>query len=274
MKKGINAGCFPRKYEVTELFQKAKEFGYDGVELNIHEEKEALLSLNSTEEDLYRISELAKQNGIELPSVSTTLHWKYSLTDNDETIQEKGIKIIEKMLKAADIFGSKTILVVPGVVSSEVPYDIAYQRSLRALKKVSKTAEHKNVRIGVENVWNKFLLSPLEMANFIDEIGSPWVGAYFDVGNVLQFGYPEQWIKILNDRILAVHVKDYKTNIGNARAFSPLLTGDVAWDEVSKALQEIGYNGYISPELQPYSLYPDRLLIETSNTLDTIFMKK
>jgi hexulose-6-phosphate isomerase len=126
------------------------------------------------------------------------------------------------------------------------------------------------VAIGIENVWNKFLLSPLEMARYIDELNSDFAKAYFDVGNVLQFGYPEQWIRILGKRINKVHVKDFSTKVGNITGFVPLLAGDVNWPAVVEALEEIGYDDVITAELSPYTIGPKQLPIDTARHMDVI----
>ncbi|WP_154658049.1 sugar phosphate isomerase/epimerase family protein [Fictibacillus gelatini] len=270
LKKGINAWCFPAGTEVERIFHLAKEYGYDGVELNLSEDGQSPIHMESTEESLLKVVDLAKEYSLELPSISTALHWKYALTDNDQSLREKGKEVVGKMVEAASIIGAKHVLVVPGLVSDVVSYDVAYERSLAAFKELAEVAEEKKVHIGVENVWNKFLLSPLEMRNFIDEVASGWVGVYFDVGNVLQFGFPEQWIKILGKRICAVHVKDFSRAVGNINGFVPLLAGDVAWEEVIQALEEIGYDGYITPELSPYQYNPEQLIRHTSHSLDTI----
>ncbi|MGE6257132.1 sugar phosphate isomerase/epimerase family protein [Heyndrickxia sporothermodurans] len=270
LKKGINAWCFPESIELEKLFHQAKEHNYDGVELNLSDDDSSPLNLSSSDEDLMKISDLAKQYQLELPTIATGLHWKYSLTANEPKIREKGKDIVKKMLEVGSIFGAKSILVVPGVVEPSVSYDLAYERSLVALKELAEIAKDLRVSIGVENVWNKFLLSPLEMRDFIDKINSDFVGAYFDVGNILQYGYPEQWIKILGERIRAIHVKDFNCSVGNINGFVPLLAGDVQWDKVVLALEEIHYDGYITPELMPYQNSPEQLIKHTSHSLDEI----
>ncbi|USK35972.1 sugar phosphate isomerase/epimerase [Bacillus sp. F19] len=269
-KKGINAWCFPKSMEIEKIFYQAKDYKFDGVELNLTEDADSPFHMGSSEEELLKIIELAEQYDLVLPTVATGLHWKYSLTSNEQKIREKGKAVISKMLEAAKIFGAKTILVVPGVVDSSVSYDIAYERSLTAIKELAEKAEELQVSIGVENVWNKFLLSPLEMRDFVDKTKSNYVGVYFDAGNILQFGYPEQWIKILGNRICAVHVKDFNCSVGNINGFVPLLAGDVQWERVVTALKEINYNGFITPEIPPYKFSPEQMIRHTSNSLETI----
>ena len=140
-----------------------------------------------------------------------------------------------------------------------------------AVKKLAPIAEEYGVQIGLENVWNKFLLSPLEMRSFIDAVGSRWVGAYFDTGNVVYSGYPEQWIKILNKRIFKVHFKDYRRNPGGLNAFVDLLAGDVDWKAVRAAFEAIGYEGWAAGEMIPqYAQGSDQLIYNTSASMERI----
>jgi hexulose-6-phosphate isomerase len=156
--------------------------------------------------------------------------------------------------------GTDAYLFVPGAVdvfflpdAEVVPYDVCYQRASEALRQILPAAEETGVAICIENVWNRFLLSPLEMRDFIDSFGSAMVGAYFDVGNVLLTGYPEHWIRILGERIKRVHVKDFKRSAGTAEGFVNLLEGDVNFETVKEALADVGYDGYVTAELLPFA---------------------
>ncbi|MCS7066570.1 MAG: sugar phosphate isomerase/epimerase, partial [Fimbriimonadales bacterium] len=157
------------------------------------------------------------------------------------------------------------------VVTPDVPYDVAYARAQDALKRLAPEAEQRRVYIAVENVWNRFLLSPLEMARFIDEIGSEWVSVYFDAGNVLAFGYPQHWIRILGKRIKRVHVKDFRTDIGNIQGFCNPLQGDLPWMEVRAALESVGYEGYITAEVSGYRAFPELGLRHIADALRVVF---
>ena len=282
MKKSINYWSFPEKLangsemSLKDCMQLAKKAGFEAIELTVAEEGE--LSLDSTRQDVEKIVETAEEVGIELSSLATGLFWDYSLSSSNDKVKDKARGIVKKMLELASYLGVDTILVVPGAVDvffkpegEVVPYDVAYQRSLESLKECLLTAEKYKVNIGIENVWNKFLLSPLEMRDFIDKLGSDYLGAYFDVGNTLVTGYPEHWIRILGKRIKKVHIKDFKGAIGNVNGFCDLLEGDVNWAEVMKALREIGYNDYITAEiLPPYSQHPEALIYNTSKGMDFI----
>ena len=278
MKKGISQWAFPASMKLEECMGQAREAGFEGIEVAIAEEGE--INLESTKDDMERIVISSRETGIELTSLATGLFWDYSLTSENTEVREKAKGIVSKMLELASYLGVDTILVIPGAVDvffkpevGKVSYEIVYERAKKALKELAETAEKYKVNIGVENVWNKFLLSPLEMGNFLDEIGSDYVGAYFDVGNVLITGYPEQWIRILGRRIKKIHFKDFKTDIGNFTGFVDLLEGNVNWPEVIKAFEDIGYNGYAIAELFPYGHHPEALIDNTSRSMDLILGK-
>lgn len=299
MKKGINCWSFPNNFTVEECIKNAKKAGYDGIEINMEESRKDVPSLkndsthdeitqalkinqkkgengapslrvDSTHEEINQILEMAQKSDIPISSVATSLHWKYSLTANEPNIRQKGIEIVEKMIDAARIFHADAILVVPGIVDENVSYAKAYERALEALKLLREKAEKNKVYIGIENVWNKFLMSPIEMKEFIDKVGSPYVKSYFDVGNVLAFSYPEYWIEILSDYIIRVHVKDFDTSIGNILGFKNLLEGDVNWAKVVEALVKVGYSSYLTAELVPYKTHPELLAYDASKRLDMI----
>ncbi|MDP5274831.1 sugar phosphate isomerase/epimerase family protein [Chengkuizengella axinellae] len=276
MKKGINIWAFPEGMKISECMTIAKDAGFEGIELALNEIGE--LSLESNETEMFAIRKQAKDMQLEITSLATGLYWNYSLTSNQEHIRNKAKDIMKKQLQFASILGVDTILVVPGAVgvdfipdSEVVPYDQAYDYALEALTECASEAEHLKVSIGIENVWNKFLLSPLEMKGFIDKINSDYVGAYFDVGNVLYSGYSEQWIHILNTRIKKVHFKDYRRDAGGLHGFVDLLAGDVDYPVVIAALQNIGYNGYVTAEMiPPYKHHSTQIIYNTSQSMSRI----
>ena len=208
---------------------------------------------------------------IEICSVASAIPFNYPLTSEKLEVREKAMSVVKRALRVASILKAETFLLIPGLVTENVSYLDAYQRAKKAISDLAPLAEKYKVNIGIENVWNKFLLSPVEFRNFIDEIKSDFVGAYLDVANVLVFGYPEQWVRILNKRIKKIHVKDFKCNIGNINGFTTLLTGDLNWPAVMKALGEIGYQGYLVAEIiPPYKFYPERTIYDASRSLDQI----
>lgn len=255
MLKSISAWAFNPQRSATEIFRMAKSHGFSGVEVSIGVDGAPAnqVWLDSTEDDCKRLVDEANEAGITISGLASGLGWGKPLT-NLQT-QEDGKTAVRKSLQVAKWLGTDAILVVPGGVGAEfiegfrgVPYDQAYQNALTAFQELKSTAETLGVAIGVENVWNKFLLSPLEFRTFLDEIGSAQVGAYFDVGNVIYSGYPEQWISILGPRIKRIHFKDFKRDVGNLSGFCDLLDGDVNFPAVMKALKETGYNGPVTSE--------------------------
>ncbi len=280
MKKGISIWSFAEG-TLKEKLKLARDAGFDGVELSLDETGE--VSLESTKEDLLDIKAYGEDLGLEFYSVACGLYWTYNYTSANEENRKKAKEITKKQLEVANILGCDTILVVPGAVEvafdpgEVVEYDVAYARAQEALKELAPYAESLKVAIGVENVWNRFLLSPMEMAQFIDEIGSDYVGSYFDVGNVLYMGYPEHWIKVLNKRIKKVHFKDFRRDAGNGNlaGFVDLLAGDVNYPAVMEEFKKVGYDGWVSAEMiPPYTHYPETIIYNTSNAMDKILGRK
>jgi len=270
MLKGINQWCYPEGTPLEKVFEYSRDAGFDAVELNVYAAGGIGLTIETTEEDVKKIVKLASSYDLKLKSLSTGLLWDFPLSHPDESIREQGRKVIEKQIQLAAMMDIDTILVVPGVVSETITYSECYDRSQAELRKLLPIAEKNQVTIGIENVWNKFLLSPLEMVQYIDEFESDYLGAYFDVGNVLQFGYPEQWIRILGHRIKKIHVKDFNTSVGNITGFVPLLAGNVNWHNVIQALREINYHDPITAEVTPYKFDPRPLAFDTSRHMDLI----
>lgn len=275
MKKSISQWSFA-KPSLRECMELAKDAGFEAIELAMGEEGE--ITPSSSEDAIQALWATADEIGIEISSLATGLFWSYSLTSNDPATREKAIGIGKRMLEVAHWLGVDAILVVPGAVgvdfvpgSEVVRYDVVYDRALEAIRALRPVAERVKVAVGVENVWNKFLLSPLEMRDFVDQIGSEMVGVYFDVGNVIATGYPEHWIRILGKRIKRVHFKDFRRNVGTLDGFVDLLEGDVNWGEVMAAFREIGYEGYATAEMiPPYRHHPEALLYTTSKAMDFI----
>lgn len=272
MKKGINHWAFPADLSLEQSFGLAKKAGFESIEVNISEDGE--INLSSTQKQTEKIVESAGKSGIQISSLSTGLFWKYSLTSPDSETRKKAIGIVKKMLEVASWLETDAILIVPGMVTEDVPYDEAYIRSQEAVKELVPAAEKYKVTICVENVWNKFLLSPLEMRDFVLSFKSEHVMAYFDVGNVLAFGYPEHWIKVLGKLIKRVHIKDFKTTVATLPGFVNLLEGDVRWPQVMEAFQKAGYDGFFTAELFPPKFYPETLIYGTSASMDKIMGRK
>jgi L-ribulose-5-phosphate 3-epimerase len=200
---------------------------------------------------------------LSIPSVCGSLHGKLPLSHPDPKIREEGLAGLRVTLEDAKAYGADTILLVPGRVSDTVSYDDCWKRSVEEINKVIPLAEKLNVKIAIENVWNNFLLSPMEAANYVDQFKTPIVGFYFDCGNILVYGWPEQWIRILGNRIVKVHIKEFSRKIADKQGKSAgfgvkLLEGDVDWSAVMKAFDDIGYSGWTTIE-QPGGNTPEGL---------------
>ncbi|NIP26640.1 MAG: TIM barrel protein [Phycisphaerae bacterium] len=242
---------------IAEAMQEAKDLGFEAIELAIG--SKGVLTEKTTQAECEEIVATSQKIGIEISSIASGESWGCSPTANDDETRAKIIDFTRKALQVTKWLGTDAYLFVPGAVdvfflpdAEVIPYDVCYERAEDAIKQLLSAAEETGVTICVENVWNKFLLSPLEMRDFIDSFNSQMIGAYFDVGNVLLTGYPDHWIRILGERIKRVHVKDFKLSVGTVEGFVDLLEGDVDFEEVKKALADVVYDGYITAELLPF----------------------
>ena len=238
VKKGVYWGMLPGKLDYAERCRLAREAGFEVLEVGtVEDPKEA-----------GEIKKAADAAGLPIHSVMNQAHWKYPLSSADPAVVERSIEGMRTSLENARLWGADVVLLVPAVVNAETGYREAWERSQRQIRRLLPLAEKYKVTIAVENVWNKFLLSPLEFARYVDEFASPWVRAYFDVGNVLLFGFPEDWIRTLGKRIVRLHFKDFRFRKRVAE-FVNLGEGDVNWPAVYRSLAEIGYRGPATVEL-------------------------
>jgi hexulose-6-phosphate isomerase len=288
MKKGVNQWLFPDSMSIERCMAVARDAGFNGIEVCMGEnapKKKAGssrpdedmgiegylsdLALNTSEDEIMAVARAAQKIGIEIYSISTALNFNYPLTSPDARVRAKGVKVIQKALKYGLLLGADVALVVPGVVTTEVTYSQALERSKAAILQLVPLAKETGVCMGIENVWNKFILSPLEFRDFIDSFKSEYIGALFDVANILAYGYPEQWIDELAGRIKSVHIKDFMTSVGNINGFVNIFEGDVDWPKVMKALRRVGYDGYLTVETIPaYRHCPESRVYESSIALD------
>ncbi len=275
MKKGISTWSLPDR-SPDASFTLAKECGFDGVEVGISDK--GLLRLDSSEKELYDFKKKADEYGMPLYSLVYDFCWHNSLSASDPAVRKKGEEIVVRQLEIASILGCDTILVIPGMVknpgdpaSEIVPYDVAYDRAFEAICNLSEHAERYNVNLALENVGNKLLLSPLETRDFIDKVNSPKVKAYFDVGNVMRFGYAEHWIDILGDRIAKVHFKDSKMEAKGALSATDILEGETNYPAVMAALRRAGYDDWVTAEIFPGAGRDHKeFLMKNSKAMDKI----
>ncbi len=236
IKKAIMWATVGMKGSTLEKMRAIKEAGFEGVEMMSHMDQDEVLKARD-------------EAGLIIPSVCGRDHWSKPLSHPDPKVREEGLEALKQTLRDAKRYGASSVLLVPAVVNQDVSYDEAYKRSRAEIRKAVPLAEELGVKIAIENVWNHFLLSPLEAARYVDEFNSPAVGWHFDVGNVITYGWPEQWIHILGKRIQKLHIKEFsrkrRDNEGLWKGFQVgFLQGDNNWPAVMKALDDIGYNGW------------------------------
>jgi L-ribulose-5-phosphate 3-epimerase len=242
-KKAIMIGMLKMDGSLTDKFKALKAAGIDGVELNAPGQ-------NTPEE----VAEACKASGLQIEGVVDAFHWNINLADPDPRLRATAVEHLKNALRECHAFGGTSVLLVPAIVTKQVSYDDAWKRSLEEIRKAVPVAEEVQVKIAIENVWNQFLLSPLEAARYVDEFNSPWVGWHFDIGNIINYGWPEQWIHILGRRIVKLHFKEFskkrRDNEGLRHGFSvDLLEGDNDWPAIMSALDAAGYNTWACAEV-------------------------
>ncbi|MBX3111242.1 MAG: sugar phosphate isomerase/epimerase [Fimbriimonadaceae bacterium] len=278
--KSINYWSYPGGLDATlplpQFFAWAKDHGYEAVEVCVSED--GVLGLETSEADCAGILAQADAAGVKVASVASGLYWGYNLASAAAEDRQRAKDALAKMLQITAWLRCKTLLTIPGAVDvfflpdrPTQSYDEVTGHAIEGLKALAPTAESLGVRMGIENVWNKFLLSPMEMARVIDEVGDKACGAYVDVGNILPYGYPDQWLRILGHRVAGVHFKDFRRAVGTAEGFVDLLEGDVDWPAVMAAIEAVGYSGPVVAELIPgYRHYPLVRAKNASNAMDAI----
>ncbi|HVU23016.1 MAG TPA: sugar phosphate isomerase/epimerase family protein [Opitutus sp.] len=280
MKAGISVWSFPAAMELEQKFRLAKAAGFEGFEIDLTED--GPVRLQSSPAELRAVRALAEKHGLQLAGLTTGLYWGANAASAQRANVARAAMILDRQLAVAAALGVDAILVVPGAVGVDfmpgaevVPYGAAYERARSFVGAAVSTAEKLRITIGIENVWNKFLLSPREMVGFIDSFGSERVGSYLDVGNALATGYPQHWIELLGRRIARVHFKDYRRAVGTVDGFVELLSGDVDWPAVMAALRAAGYGGWCTAEMIPpvpfYKHAPEVLIANTGAAMRAIF---
>jgi L-ribulose-5-phosphate 3-epimerase len=240
-RKAVLITMLPTDMSYEKRFTLAREAGFDAVEMQT--------VVNA--EEASEIRDAARTASLPIHSVMNADHWRFPISSADRTVVDKSISGMETSLRNAALWGADAVLLVPAVVDAATSYADAWTRSQRAIReRLLPIAKELRVTIAVEEVWNKFLLSPLEFARYVDELDSPWLKAYFDVGNVVFYGYPQDWIHALGSRIVKVHLKDFQLDRSNGRfAWKNIGEGDIDWPSVGQAFADVGYNGYFTTEI-------------------------
>lgn len=261
-KKSLKYGMIKEDISILEKFKLVKSLGFDGVEMD-----------SPNDLDDKEIVAARDEAGIIIPGVVNSKHWRSPLSHPDIAVREECTASMIDAFHKCKLYGGSTVLLVPAVVNDEVRYDEAWERSTAEIKKMLPVAKETGIKIAIENVWNNFLISPMEAARYIDQFDSDMIGWYMDIGNIVRYGWPHHWIKILGKRIIKVDIKDYsrkkQSEEGIWEGFKVKLgEGDSDWKKVNQALAEVGYNGWGSAEVSG----GDRVrLKEISERMDNLY---
>jgi hexulose-6-phosphate isomerase len=247
---------------LREKFEIIRRAGFEGVELDSPSpisNEEALAARDAT--------------GLAVCGVVDSVHWREQLADPSAEVRAKAVAALEVAIRDCHALGGDSVLLVPAIVTAQIDYRTAYERSQAEIRKVLPLAAELRVKIGIENVWNDFLLSPLEAARYVDEFESPWVGWHLDCGNLVTYGHPEQWVKILGKRVCKLHIKDYsrkrRDDEGRWKGFDvKLREGDANWSAIMAALDEVGFTGWASAEV---AAGDEAHLADVARRMDEIF---
>ena len=285
MKKSINLWAFPYpdKMSLEQCLRLAKDAGFDGIELNFDLDSE--LSPKSGTKEFTNIRKLAEKIGIAVSGLCSFLFWPYPLTSSDPAKRARGMELAGLMTQAAQDLGTENLLVVPGAVHipwrtdyEPVANDVCDRRAKEAIATLLPQAEKLKIHLNIENIFfNGYLMTPMEMAAFVDGFHSEFVHVHFDTGNIMQYQFPEHWIAYLGKRIRNVHLKEFtkKGTDSSLEAFRPLLDGTTNWPAVLDAFEKNDYDRYLTFEyFHPYQHWPEALVYQTGDSLDRMLGRK
>ncbi len=236
IKPAVLITMLPKQLPYLDRFKLAVDVGFHNMEVQTLDD----------DSEAHKVKEAADKAGLRIHSVMNMRHWDHPLSSPDPKDVELSLEGMRTSLRQAKIYGADAVLLVPAVVREDTTYEQAWERSQTQIRKLIPDAEKVKVEIALEEVWNKFLLTPRDFVQYVDEFKHPLIKAYFDVGNIVHYGIPQQWIRALGKRIAKVHLKDYSRR----RGFVDLGDGDVNWPEVRKAFADVGYTGVATAELR------------------------
>ena len=274
MKKSIGENMIPKGWTLEKGLELIKKAGFDGVELWLGDKP--WFQMSTTEAEIRELRRKVENAGLVVSNVSNTLDWDYPISARDPKVREQAIRHIERQIEAATLLNTDAILVVAGLVTEEVPYNEVYQRCVDALGALGETAARAGVRIGCENcnAEHRFLMSPREFSQFLNDVKRPAVGIHLDVGNIHDTGFAEQWIEILGTRITRIHVKDvmkHRGRCGDQSVYTNLFLGDNNWPAIRAALTKVGYDGWLVAEMEArYRYAPDQQFHDTAQAMDRL----
>jgi hexulose-6-phosphate isomerase len=241
MRKAVLISMLPKELSYAQRFDAARKAGFDAIEMQTVVNKD----------EAAEIKDAARSSGLRIHSVMNSDHWRFPISSGDRAVVNRSVAGMETSLRNAALWGADAVLLVPAVVDQTTSYKDAWMRSQQVIReRLLPLARELKIVVAVEEVWNKFLLSPIEFARYVDELDSPWLKAYFDVGNVVFYGYPQDWIRTLGARIAKVHLKDFRLDRPNGRfAWTNIGDGDIDWLEVRRAFDDVGYKGCFTTEV-------------------------
>ena len=264
----------PKEWGFEKGLQLVKQAGFDGIELWLGDVP--WFQLSTADADVRELRRKVEDAGLVVSNVSTGLHWATPLSARDPAVRARAMRIVEREIETAVLLGSDAILVVAGLVTEEVPYNEVYQRCVDALGALGEKAARAGVRIGCENcnAEHRFLISPREFWQFLNDVHSPAVGIHLDVGNIHDTGFAEQWIEIHGPRITRIHLKDVmkkRGRCGDQSVYTNLFLGDNNWPAIRSALTKVGYDGWLVAEMEArYRYAPDQQFYDTARAMDRL----
>jgi hexulose-6-phosphate isomerase len=272
MKKSIMRATLPHpsSQPLLKLLDPLKKAGFEGIQLGVSDPPSEL-TLRTPDADVARLARNCRDAGIEPHSIYGGIRF----FREDEADRKRGLEDAKRTLEIANILGVRTVLIHPGQLTAAIPYDECWRLAIDGLRSLKAKAESTHLRLGLENVWNKFLMSPLEFKALLAEVDSPHVGIWFDIGNVVVFGYPEQWLRILGGKpLVGIHIKDFRRgpsdHFGTYDGFVPLFHGSVNWPAVMRQLAAIGFDDYLITEVSLGKQPVPDALGELSRQLDVL----
>jgi hexulose-6-phosphate isomerase len=264
----------PKDWSFERGLELVKKAGFDGIELWLGDVP--WLQMATKDAEVQELRRKVENAGLVVSNVSTGLHWDKPLSARDPKVREQGIRIVERQIETATLLGTDAILVVAGLVTEEVPYNEVYLRCVDAMKQLAPKASQARVKIGCENCNSeqRFLLSPREFAQFLDDVNQPAVGLHLDVGNIHDTGFAEQWIEMHGPRITRIHLKDVmkkRGRCGDQSVYTNLFLGDNNWPAIRAAMSKVGYDGWLVAEMEArYHYALDQQFYDTSIAMDRL----
>ncbi|PYV40813.1 MAG: hypothetical protein DMG06_19105 [Acidobacteria bacterium] len=278
MKKSIGDNMIPKGWSFEKGLELIKEAGFDGVELWLGETP--WFQMKTTDREVRDLRRRVENAGLVVSNVSNSLDPEFPLSARDPKVRAQGMQVIERQIEVATLLNTDAILIVAAYVTEEVPYNEVYRRYVDGLKVLAEKAARANVKVGCENCNSeqRFLISPREFWQFLNEVDSPYVGIHLDVGNIHDTGFAEQWIEMHGPRITRIHLKDVmkkRGRCGHESVYTNLFLGDNNWPAIRAALVKIGYDGWLIAEMEArYSYAADQQFYDTAVAMDRLISGK